>query len=102
MTSPQRASGAADIPTLAEAGVPGYQATQWFGIFAPAGTPREITARLHGLLVNTVQAAGVRKQLVNDGAEPRLSASPEDFGSFVQAEVVKWAQVVTVAGIRQQ
>jgi tripartite-type tricarboxylate transporter receptor subunit TctC len=102
VSSPRRASGASEIPTLAQAGVPGYQATQWFGIFGPPGLPREITMRLHGLLLKTVQDAGIRKLLMTDGAEPVWNRSPEEFGAFVQAEVQKWAQVVKVAGIKQE
>lgn len=102
VTSPRRASGAPDIPTIAEAGVPGYQAIQWFGIFAPAGTPREVVVKLHTTVVGALQDPAVRKQLINDGAEPQSSKSPEDFSSFVRSEVSKWAKVVKDAGIRQQ
>jgi tripartite-type tricarboxylate transporter receptor subunit TctC len=102
VTSPKRVSGATDIPTIAEAGVPGYQAIQWFGIFAPAGTPREITSRLHTVLANVLQDPAIRKQLINDGAEPRWSQSPDDFAAFVRSEVEKWAKVVRNAGIKQQ
>jgi tripartite-type tricarboxylate transporter receptor subunit TctC len=102
VTGAQRALGADDIPTLAQAGVAGYQATQWFGIFVPAATPREIVVKLHGVLVNAVKDAATRRQLMGDGAEPKPSKSPQDFSAFVQAEVIKWAQVVRIAGIKEQ
>ena len=70
VSSPRRASGASEIPTLAEAGVAGYRATQWFGLFGPVGLPRDITLKLNGLLVKTLQDGGIRKLLLTDGAEP--------------------------------
>ena len=102
VTSPRRVSTAADIPTLAEGGVPGYQATQWFGIFAPAGTSSEIARKLHGAIISTLNDAGVRNQLLIDGAEAQPSKTPDEFALFVQAEIKKWAQVVKAAGISQQ
>lgn len=102
VTSARRASGASDIPTIAEAGVPGYEAVQWFGVFAPAGTPREIVARLHGILVRALQDPGVRKLLVSDGADPAWNKSPDEYAAFVQSEVEKWAKVVKLAGIVKQ
>lgn len=102
VTSAARTSGAPEIPTLAEGGVPGYRALQWFGIFAPAGTPREIVEKLFRTVTAAAQDAGVRKQLINGGADPQLSKSPEDFGSFVKGEVAKWAGVVRDAGLKRQ
>lgn len=102
VTGLRRTSGAPDIPTIAEAGLPGYQAIQWFGIFVAAGTPKEIVARIHGAFARATEDPGVRKQLVNDGAEPHVSKSPEEFSAFVRGEVEKWAKVVKNAGMKQQ
>jgi tripartite-type tricarboxylate transporter receptor subunit TctC len=102
VTGLQRISTAPDIPTLSEAGLPGYQAIQWFGIFVPTGTSKEVISRIHGAFSRAVGDSSVRKQLINDGAEPHVSKSPEEFAAFVRNEVAKWAKVVKSAGIKQQ
>jgi tripartite-type tricarboxylate transporter receptor subunit TctC len=81
--------------------VPGYEAVQWFGVLAPAGTPREIVARLHGEIVRVLQAADVRGRLSADGADP-VGSSPEEFAAFLRAETAKWAKVVKDAGIQPE
>ena len=98
----RRSASAPEIPTIAEAGVPGYEAVQWYGVLVPAGTPRNLISRLHGLTVRALQDPAVAKGLVNDGAEAAWSPSPEDFGSFIRAEIEKWARVVRLAGLKQQ
>jgi tripartite-type tricarboxylate transporter receptor subunit TctC len=102
VTGLQRVSTAPDIPTLSEGGLPGYQAIQWFGIFVPAGTPREVVSRLYSAYSRAVGDPVVRKQLLTDGAEPHVSKSPDEFAAFVRNEVAKWAKVVKAAGIKQQ
>ena len=102
VTTPVRSSAAPEIPTLAEGGVPGYQALQWFGLFAPAGTPPDAVKKVFTATSNAVQHAPTRQQLVTSGAEPQLSASPEAFGAMVKAEVVKWAGVVRSAGLKKE
>ena len=101
VTSAKRAGGAPDIPTIAEAGVRGYEAVQWFGVLAPAGTSRELVARLHGEIVRLLQAADVRNRLFADGADP-VGSSPEEFAAFLRAETAKWAKVVRDAGIQPE
>lgn len=102
VTTARRASGVPDVPTIAEAGVPGYEAAQWFGFFAPAGTPRDIIGRLHGDLMRVLKDPEVRKRFVADGAETAWSNSPEDFGALIRAEEAKWAKLVKDAGIKAQ
>lgn len=102
VTSTERSSAAPDIPTIAEAGYPGYEAVQWFGLLAPAGTPRDIVARLHGAVVQALQDPAIRKRFINDGAEPTPSSSPEAFGKLIQSEVTKWAAVAREAGIKPE
>jgi tripartite-type tricarboxylate transporter receptor subunit TctC len=101
VTSAKRAGGVPDIPTIAEAGVPGYDAVQWFGVLAPTATPRTIVVRLHGEIVRVLQAADVRGRLSADGADP-VGSSPEEFAAFMRAETAKWAKVVKDAGIQPE
>ena len=101
VTSAKRAGGAPDIPTIAEAGVPGYEAVQWFGVLAPAGTPRDIVARLHKEVVRTVQSPDIRQKLVNDGADP-IGSSPDEFARFIRSETTKWAKVAREIGIKPE
>lgn len=98
VTSAKRAAGAADIPTIAESGLPGYEAVQWYGVLAPAGTPRAVVDRLHAATVKALQQNDVREKLSTDGAEP-IGSSPEEFGAYIRAETIKWAKVVKSAGI---
>ena len=98
VTSAKRAGGVPDIPTIAEAGLPGYEAVQWFGLLAPVATPREIVSRLHAETVRALQAADVRNRLSADGADP-VGSTPEEFAAFIRSETAKWAKVVKQAGI---
>jgi len=102
VTSAERVSAAADIPTIAEAGLPGYQAVQWYGLLAPAGTPRDIVLKLHAGVVKALQDTAVKKRFIDDGAEPSSSASPGDFSALIRAEIAKWAKVVKAAGIQPE
>jgi tripartite-type tricarboxylate transporter receptor subunit TctC len=99
VTSEKRAAGAPDIPTIAESGVAGYEAAQWFGLMAPAGTPRDIVNALRSEVVRVLQLADVRARLAGDGAEP-VGNTPEEFAAYVRAETVKWGRVVKDSGIR--
>lgn len=98
VTGSKRAPGADDIPTIAEAGVPGYEAVQWYGVLAPAGTPGDIISKLHAGVVRAVQNPEVRNRLMNDGAEP-VGSSPAEFATYIKAETDKWAKVIKAAGI---
>jgi tripartite-type tricarboxylate transporter receptor subunit TctC len=100
VTSAQRVSGAPEIPTIAESGVPGFDAVQWYGLLAPAGTPREIVGTLHAGIVKTLHDAAVRERFLRDGAEPTPSASPEAFAALIRAELARWVKVVREAGLR--
>ena len=101
VTSARRAGGAPDIPTIAEAGVPGYEAVQWFGILAPAGTPRAIIDRVHREAVRVLQNPETKERLVADGADP-VGSTPEQFAAFIRAETAKWAKVVKAIGIQPE
>lgn len=102
VTSAARSSAAPEIPTIAEMGLPGYEAVQWYSLVAPAGTPREIITRLHAGVVRALHDTAIRKRLIDDGAEPAPSATPEEFGAFIKAEIAKWAKVVKAAGIQPE
>jgi tripartite-type tricarboxylate transporter receptor subunit TctC len=99
VTSSARSPAAPQLPTIAEAALPGYSVTNWIGIFAPAGTPREVVLKLNGEIVRTMQAPDIQKRLLNEGAK-FTPWSPDQFASFVNAELAKWAKVVKEAGIR--
>jgi tripartite-type tricarboxylate transporter receptor subunit TctC len=101
VTSDKRTIGVPDIPTIDEEGVPGYEALQWYGMLAPAGTPREIVTKLHGAIIQVLKDPGVRKLLINDGSEP-IGTTPEEFSAFIRSETDKWAKVVREAGIGEK
>jgi tripartite-type tricarboxylate transporter receptor subunit TctC len=101
VTSAKRASGAPDVPTIAEAGVPGYEAVQWFGVLGPAGTPPAIVTRLHKEIVRTIRAPEISQKLVSDGADP-VGSSPEEFAAFLRSETTKWARVAQEVGIKPE
>jgi tripartite-type tricarboxylate transporter receptor subunit TctC len=97
VTTAKRSPELPDVPTIAEAGVPGYEATSWFGMFAPAGTPAPVVARLNGALVKVLAEPEVKKKLAEQGAEP-LSEKPEQFAEFIRKETAKWSKVVKDSG----
>lgn len=101
VTGSKRAPGADDIPTIAEAGVAGYEAVQWYGVLAPAATPRDIITKLHTGVVRALQNPEVRQRLLNDGAEP-VGSSPAEFAEYLRSETEKWARVIKAAGIKPE
>jgi tripartite-type tricarboxylate transporter receptor subunit TctC len=101
VTSAKRSEALPEVPTIAESGLPGYDSVQWYGVLAPAGTPREIVARLHAEIARALRAPDVRERLAADGAEP-VGSSPEEFAAFIRSEIDKWARVASAAGIRAE
>lgn len=97
VTTLKRSRVAEDIPTLSEAGVPGYDANAWFGVFAPAGTPDAVIARLQSEISRIVKAPEIRDRFQALGAEP-VGSTPEQFASFYRNEVLKWGKVVKESG----
>ena len=87
-----------DLPTVAESGLPGYDAGVWYGVLAPAGTPREIITRLNGEVVRVLAQPDYRKLLVNNTIEP-IGSPPEQLGQYIKSELVKWAKVIRDAGV---
>src|SRR6267142_2434012 len=90
-----------DLPTIAEAGVPGYEATNWWGILAPAGTPKEIVDKVHAAITAVQDAPETQKQLESEGAEVVKMSTPE-FGAFMVSEMAKWGRVVKEGGIKAE
>lgn len=88
-----------ELPTIAEAGVPGYESTTWFGPLAPAKTPREIVAKLNAELVKVLQQPDVSKRFAAEGIEA-LGSTPEQFTAYIKTEIERWARVVKEANIR--
>ena len=98
ITTATRSAALPDIPTIAEAGVPGYEAVQWSGLLAPAATPQHLIVRLHREVTTILRAPEIRNRLAADSAEV-VAGTPEQFAEFLKAELVKWAAVVKAAGI---
>jgi tripartite-type tricarboxylate transporter receptor subunit TctC len=100
VTSNKRAPIAPNVPTLAEAGVPGFNAVQWFGVAAPAGTPHDVVAKLFAAVTKALNDPKVREQYEKIAMTPAPSASPEAYAKFVHDEGVRWAKVVKDAHIQ--
>ncbi len=101
ITSARRSGVAPELPTVAESGFPGFESGTWYGLMAPAGTPREIVTRLNGAVARIVQLADVREKLIALGAEPQ-SGTPAQMGDFVRSEIDKWGKVAKAAGVRAE
>jgi tripartite-type tricarboxylate transporter receptor subunit TctC len=99
ITGGRRFAGAPELPTIAEAGVPGYEVSGWSGMFAPANTPREIVNRLAEESARILRAPGIKERFLSLGAEPAVKM-PDEFAAFVESEIVKWKQVVEFSGAR--
>lgn len=97
VTTSKRSPELPDVPTIAEAGVPGYEATSWFGLFAPAATPPAVISRLNAAIVKVLANPDVKKQINDQGAEV-YSETPQQFAAFIQKETVKWSKVVKDSG----
>jgi tripartite-type tricarboxylate transporter receptor subunit TctC len=101
VTTATRVAAAPDIPSIAEAGLPGYESVQWYGLLAPAGTPREIITRLSKETAAVLGSPKSRELLARDGCEAVMS-SPEEFSAYLKSETEKWARVVKESGIQQE
>jgi tripartite-type tricarboxylate transporter receptor subunit TctC len=101
VTSAKRSPAAPDIPTIAESGLPGYEATSWYGILAPARTPPQIVARLHDVLVSVIGAPDIKEKLAAQGLDP-VGNTPQQFAAVIKSEIVKWAKVVKASGAKPE
>jgi len=101
VTGLKRVEGLPDVPTVAEAGVANYEALQWYGLLAPAGTPAPIIARLHAETAKAVRSAEMKERLAADGADP-VGNTPAEFAAHIKDEMRKWADVARAAKIEPQ
>jgi tripartite-type tricarboxylate transporter receptor subunit TctC len=101
VSGPRRIDAMPDVPPVAEAGVPGYEAMQWYGLVAPVGTPPEIIAQLHAVATQALKTPDMKEKLAADGAEP-AGSTPAEFAALIKAELEKWAKVARAANIEQQ
>jgi len=99
LTSSHRSPSAPEIPTMSEAGVPGYVSDTWYGLLVPAGTPKDVIAKLHAAAVKALNTSAVRDRLVKAGAEP-VGATPEEFRKILEREKPVWAKVVRESGAK--
>ena len=99
VTSAKRAPGLADIPTVAESGLPGFEVVGWYGVFAPAKLPKPLLTKLHSTLVGILKEPEIQKIIFNQGATP-VGNSPEEFRQFLLADMSKWQKVVKASGAK--
>jgi len=99
VTTAKRIAAAPALPTIAEAALPGFESTQWWGFYAPAGTPADIVSRLNREMNLILATADTRKRLAAEGAEP-AGGSPADLGAYHRADYERWEKVIRAAGIK--
>ena len=101
MTGDRRFELMPELPTIAEAGVPGFEVRNWYGVFVPAGTSKDIVTRLNAELVKILQMSEVKSKLLESGIEA-LHSTPEQFAAYIQSETKRWAKVVKDSGARAE
>ena len=99
LVAPQRAAALPEVPTVAEAGLPNFEVTTWYGILAPAGTPKTIVTRLNAELVKTMHSPDLKERLAAMATDPATS-TPEEFADYIKREIAKWGEVVREAGLK--
>ena len=92
-------SNVPQMPTVAESGVPGYEAGSWYGIIAPAGTLRAVVARLTKEITGVLGAPDFREQIMAAGADP-MPNTPDEFAAYIKSEIAKWAKVIKLSGAK--
>jgi hypothetical protein len=101
VTSAKRSQSLPEIPTIAEAGVKGYEVSTWYGVLAPARTPKAIVTKLHGEIVRLIAVPDTREKLLSQGFEP-VGSTPDEFGAYIKSEIAKWAKVIKTAKIKAE
>jgi tripartite-type tricarboxylate transporter receptor subunit TctC len=101
VTTKSRVPSMPDVPTIAQAGVPGYEATQWFGLFTAGGTPAAIVERLAQETARAVRAPDLKERMSAEGLQP-VGSTPAEFSAYLKSEMAKWAKVVKAANIKPQ
>jgi tripartite-type tricarboxylate transporter receptor subunit TctC len=101
VTTRKRSSAMPDVPTIDESALKGYDAASWYGLFMPAGAPKNAIATMSGHLVKIMQAPDIRERFKADGFEP-AGLGPEEFTAYLRAEIPKWAKIIKAAGIKPE
>ena len=100
VSTAKRSSALPEVPTISEAGLPGYDAASWYGLFAPAGIPKDVLRVLSTQIVKIMQVPEVRQRFCGDGFEP-VGGTPDQFAKFVRAEITKWEKIIKTAGLKR-
>ena len=101
VASRERLAAFSDIPTIAESGVPGFEATQWYGLLVPAATPKDIVAKIQRDTAAALRDPAVNERLASEGAEP-VGNTPEQFGAFIRSEIELWGKVIRATGMKAE
>ena len=101
ISGPQRVAALPDVPTVAESGVPGYSALQWYGVLAPAGTPQPVIDKLQAAIAEALRMPDVRERLAQDGAEP-IGGTSADFATLIRSDLEKWSRIAKAANIQAE
>jgi tripartite-type tricarboxylate transporter receptor subunit TctC len=101
VTGATRTAAAPEVPTMAEAGLPGYEVTMWNGLFAPAGTPPEIVEKLAAAATRAVASPDLQSKIKNNGGDP-IVMGPREFGDYLQKDINRWSEAIEAAGIKPQ
>ena len=101
MTGARRSPAMPELPTVAESGVPGYETASWYGVLAPAGTPRAIIDKLSREIAKITRMPDVSERMTSEGAEP-AGNSPEEFATYIKRELARWSRVIKQARIRPE
>ena len=101
IAQPKRSAVLPDVPTIAEAGVPGFEAGAWYGVMGPAGLPRDVVQTLYHAITQSLETAELKDLLQREGSEP-VGSRPEEFSAYVSSEIPKWAMVVKNANLKAE
>lgn len=101
VSGPKRIAALPDLPTVAQAGVLGFESTLWYGVLAPADTPMPIINRLHATLTRALQSADMKERFAAEGSEP-IGSTPQEFHAFIKSEIERWAVVVKASGMKAE
>jgi tripartite-type tricarboxylate transporter receptor subunit TctC len=101
VTGERRSPAVPHVPTVVESGLPGFVVTAWYGVAAPAKTPRVIVDKLNSNIVRALKSPDLRARLLDQGTDP-VGSTPEQCTAFVQSEIAKWAKVIKAAGIKRE
>ena len=102
VTSLKRSPSSPDLPTVAEAGFPDFDVVSWWGVLTPGGAPKEVISRLHAEVVKAIALPDIRAKFADQGADPAVSNTPEQFAALIQSEILKWGRLIKELGVRPE